>query len=160
MVYVRDWNQEKNNIHGGIQISMKKSSRKTVLALMFILAGVGFLIMKSISDTGVYYQTVAEVLTDASLPRQRGVRISGNVVDGTISYDQQNLLLTFAVRDMVDENKTMLVRYNGVKPDAFKEDVEVILEGRYEESANTFHAETLLAKCPSKYESEMEEEKE
>ncbi|WP_456385266.1 cytochrome c maturation protein CcmE [Desulfolithobacter sp.] len=139
---------------------MKKSSRKTILALTLILAGVGFLIMKSISDTGMYYQTVAEVLTDDSQPRQRGVRISGNVVDGTISYDQQNLLLTFAVKDMVDDSKTMLVRYNGVKPDAFKEDVEVILEGRYEKNANTFHAETLLAKCPSKYESELEEERE
>lgn len=133
---------------------MKKSSKKTVLALVLILAGVGFLIMKGISDTGVYYRTVAEILTDGVLAEERGVRISGEVEDGTIVYDQKELQLTFAVRDMEDAGKTMKVVYNGVKPDAFKEDVEVILEGRYNQPENTFYARTLLAKCPSKYEGE------
>ncbi len=137
---------------------MKKSSKKTALALLLILAGVGFLIMKGISDTGVYYRTVAEVLADSSLPEKRGVRISGKVMGGTIEYDQELLQLTFSVRDMEDDGKTMNVVYNGVKPDAFKEDVEVILEGRYEVTVNTFYAETLLAKCPSKYEGETEQE--
>lgn len=139
---------------------MKKSSKKTILALVLILGGVGFLILKGISDTGVYYRTVAEVLADGSLPEQRGVRISGEVEDGTIVYDQKDLKLTFSVRDMENADKTMKVVYNGVKPDAFKEDIEVILEGRYEELERTFVAETLLAKCPSKYEGETEQEKE
>lgn len=131
---------------------MKKSSIKTVFALLLILIGVCFLIIKGISDTGVYYRTVSEVLADSSLPEKRGVRISGNVVGGTIEYDQKSLLLSFSVRDMDYDSKTMNVVYSGVKPDAFKEDVEVILEGSYEATTNTFHALTLLAKCPSKYE--------
>jgi cytochrome c-type biogenesis protein CcmE len=143
-----------------IRGSMKKRSKKTALALLLILAGVGFLIIKGISDTGVYYRTVAEVLADSSLLQKRGVRISGNVVGGTVEYDQEDLLLTFSVRDMEDAGKTMNVVYNGVKPDAFKEDVEVILEGRYEATTNTFYAKTLLAKCPSKYEGETEQEQE
>ena len=80
--------------------------------------------------------------------------------DGTILYDQKELKLTFSVRDMEESGKSMKVVYNGVKPDAFKEDVEVILEGRYDEPKNTFYAQTLLAKCPSKYEGETEQEKE
>lgn len=139
---------------------MKKSSKKTALALVLILAGIGFLIMKGISDTGVYYRTVAEVLTDGALAEKRGVRVSGEVEDGTILYDQKELKLTFSVRDMEESGKVMKVVYNGVKPDAFKEDVEVILEGRYDEPKNTFYAQTLLAKCPSKYEGETEQEKE
>lgn len=135
---------------------MKKSSKKTAIALLLILVGVCVLIIKGVSDTGVYYRTVAEVLADSSLPEKRGVRISGNVIGGTIVYDQKQLLLTFSVRDMDYADKTMNVVYSGVKPDAFKEDVEVILEGRYEGLANTFHAETLLAKCPSKYEGKKE----
>ncbi len=131
---------------------MKKNSIKTVFALLLILIGVCFLIIKGISDTGVYYRTVSEVLADSSLPEKRGVRISGNVVGGSIEYDQKRLLLTFSVRDMDYEIKTMNVVYSGVKPDAFKEGVEVILEGSYEATTNTFHAKTLLAKCPSKYE--------
>ncbi len=139
---------------------MKKKSKKTILALVLILAGVGFLMIKAISDTGVYYRTVAEVLADTSLPDKRGVRISGKVEGGTIEYSQKALMLTFKVRDMEDSNKTMKVVYAGVKPDAFKKDIEVILEGRYDEQENTFYAQTLLAKCPSKYEGKTEQKKE
>ncbi len=139
---------------------MKKSSKRTAIALLLILAGVGFLIVKGITDTGVYYRTVAEVLARSSLPEKRGVRISGEVEEDGISYDQEKIQLNFTVRDLELSDKTMKVEYKGVKPDAFKEDVEVILEGRYDAPSNTFYAETLLAKCPSKYEGETEQEKE
>jgi cytochrome c-type biogenesis protein CcmE len=49
---------------------------------------------------------------------------------------------------------TMRASYQGVMPDAFKEDVEVILEGTYSQYDNMFNATILLAKCPSKYEAE------
>ncbi|HEB50362.1 MAG TPA: cytochrome c maturation protein CcmE [Desulfobulbus sp.] len=133
---------------------MKKNTQKTLLALLLILGGVGFLIMKGVSDTGVYYRTVAEIIEDG-LPRQRGVRVSGSVLPGTIDYDQQRLLLRFTVRDTEQEDKTMQVLYRGVRPDAFREEAEVILEGRLDGAGQTFVAETLLAKCPSKYESEV-----
>jgi cytochrome c-type biogenesis protein CcmE len=139
---------------------MKKSSKKIAIPLLLILAGVSLLIMKGISDTGVYYRTVAEVLADNSLLEKRGVRISGRVEEGTIEYNQKNLQLKFTVRDMENDNETMNVIYNGVKPDAFQEDIEVILEGHYEKTTNTFNAATLLAKCPSKYEGETEQDKE
>ncbi len=138
--------------------AMKKNTRKTLLALLMILGGVGFLIIKGISDTGVYYRTVAEVLAEPKLPQQRSVRVSGNVLPGSIDYDQQNLLLSFRVRDMEQEDKTMQVRYQGVRPDAFKEEAEVILEGRFDRTGQTFVAQTLLAKCPSKYESEVQQQ--
>ncbi len=136
---------------------MKKRSKKTGIALLLILLGVGVLILKGISDTGVYYRTVSEVLVDNTLLEERGVRISGEVEGGTITYDQQELKLSFLVRDLEEPEKTMNVVYIGVKPDAFDADVEVILEGRYEASQNTFFAETLLAKCPSKYEGKTEQ---
>lgn len=133
---------------------MKKSTKRTGLVILLLLAAVSFLIIKGISDTGVYYRTVAEVLDNPALPDKRGVRISGEVEKGTITYDQNKLLLVFQVRDLEKSKKVMNVIYKGIKPDAFKEDIEVILEGRYDEANNTFHAATLLAKCPSKYESE------
>ncbi len=139
---------------------MKKSSKKTGIALLLILAGVAVLILKGVSDTGVYYRTVAEVLTDSALPEERGVRISGEVEGGSIHYDQQALSLSFVVRDLDEPAKKMKVVYGGVRPDAFDADVEVILEGRYDAQQNTFYAESLLAKCPSKYEGKTEQEEE
>lgn len=36
-------------------------------------------------------------------------------------------------------------------PDAFQEEVEVIVEGIYDEANKKFVANSLLAKCPSRY---------
>lgn len=140
---------------------MKKSARKTLVAVLLIVAGVGFLIYKGVSETGVYYLTVGEVVgADTEGFSDRGIRVSGKVVDGTVEYNQRALNLKFTVRDLADEEKTMKVVYTGVVPDAFKPDVEVILEGSYDRATNTFHAKTLLAKCPSKYSKEENGEKE
>ena len=45
---------------------------------------------------------------------------------------------------------TIPVSYAGTVPDIFREGIQVVVEGRIDE-AGTFQAETLLAKCPSKY---------
>jgi len=127
---------------------------KIPLAVLAILMALGYLMYTGISETGVYYRTVSEVLDQASIFDGQNLRISGEVVDGTIHYDQENLLLSFSVRDTENDQVTMRASYHGVMPDAFKEDVEVILEGTYSQYDNMFNATILLAKCPSKYEAE------
>ena len=131
---------------------------KIPLAVTAILMAMGYLMYTGISDTGVYYRTVSEVLDKASIFDGQSLRISGEVVDGTIHFDQENLILTFAVRDTENDRVTMRASYQGVMPDAFKEDVEVILEGSYSQYDNLFSATILLAKCPSKYEAEANNE--
>ncbi len=128
--------------------------------MLFVIAGVGLLIYRGISDTGVYYMTVEELIEKAPVLKDDSVRISGNVVADSIDYNQKELILSFAVSDIENPAKTIDVLYNGVVPDAFTSDVEVVLEGVYKEDRNLFLAETLLAKCPSKYESEIKEEEE
>ena len=49
------------------------------------------------------------------------------------------------------------VVYQGIIPDTFKDDSEVVVEGAYDSSEELFHATVLLAKCPSKYEAIGEE---
>ena len=133
---------------------MMSKKVKVPLAITAILMAMGYLMYSGISDTGVYYRTVSEVLDQASIFDGQSLRISGEVVDGTIQYDQENLTLSFAVRDTENDRVTMRASYQGVMPDAFKEDVEVILEGSYSQYDNMFSATILLAKCPSKYEAE------
>ena len=134
------------------------SKIKIPLAVSAILIAMGYLMYTGISDTGVYYRTVSEVLDQASIFDGQSLRISGEVVDDTIQFDQENLVLSFAVRDTENDRVTMRVSYRGVMPDAFKEDVEVILEGSYSQYDNLFNATILLAKCPSKYEAEADNE--
>ncbi|UCF89228.1 MAG: cytochrome c maturation protein CcmE [bacterium] len=133
---------------------MKKRNLKIPVAVAVILLAMGYLMYTGISDTGVYYRTVSEVLNQAAIFDGQNLRISGEVVPDTIRYDQENLLLSFTVRDTENDKVTMHARYQGVMPDAFKEDVEVILEGIYNQYDNLFNATILLAKCPSKYEAE------
>ncbi len=118
------------------------------------------MIYRGVSNTGVYYMTVAELLAKADSLQDENVRISGDVVDGSIDYNRRELVLSFRVRDADDQAKAINVIYNGVAPDAFKPDIEVVLEGVYDPGKNLFQAATLLAKCPSKYSSEIEEQKE
>lgn len=130
---------------------MKLANWRTLIAVLFVLSGVGYLVFTGVSETGVYYRTVTEVLSDTKTFEDEPVRISGEVVDGTINYNQDELVLAFTVRDTEDDSKIMNAVYGGVVPDSFEGDIEVILEGTYDKSSNTFNAEILLAKCPSKY---------
>jgi cytochrome c-type biogenesis protein CcmE len=136
----------------------RRTGKKILIPVLFIIAGLGFLIFRGISDTGVYYMTVGELIKKADSLKGDSVRISGDVVAGTINYNQRDLILSFAIRDTVNPSKTINALYNGPAPDAFKEGVEVVLQGIYDMEVNLFTAKELLAKCPSKYGSEITEE--
>lgn len=134
----------------------RRTGKKILIPVLFIIAGLGFLIFRGISDTGVYYMTVEELTKKADSLKGEGVRISGDVVAGTINYNQKDLILSFAIRDTANPSKVINALYNGPAPDAFKEDIEVVLQGSYDAEKNLFMAKELLAKCPSKYSSEAD----
>jgi cytochrome c-type biogenesis protein CcmE len=91
-----------------------------------------------------YYRTPTEVL---AAPQGTKVRISGTVVPGSISTDTTAGTVTF---DVTDKTSTVTVVYTGPKPDTLKDDGEAVAEGALG-SDSVFHAETLFAKCPSKF---------
>ena len=142
---------------------MKKSNRKVVIAVLVMVASVSVLIYRGLADTSVYYMTVSELKT-SSLGMQIGsdqaVRVGGLVVDGGIEYNQRDLELRFSIKDENNPNEIIQAVYKGAKPDAFEPEIEALLEGTFDRDKNLFHAETLLVKCPSKYESETTEENE
>ncbi len=138
---------------------MKKSNRKVLIAILVLLSSVGFLIYRGLAETSVYYLTVGELKTSPlglQLGADQAVRVGGLVVDGSIDYNQRDLTLRFSIKDENNPQQTINVHYNGAKPDAFEPEIEALLEGIYDREKNLFRAETLLVKCPSKYESEQE----
>lgn len=90
-----------------------------------------------------YYRTPTEVL---SHPGER-VRISGTVVPGSISTDPSAGTVTFDVTDSVT---TVTVVYSGPRPDTLQDEGEAVAEGSL--NSGVFQADTLFAKCPSKFE--------
>ncbi|KAA0258888.1 cytochrome c maturation protein CcmE [Deferribacter autotrophicus] len=132
-----------------------KKSLKIIIPGLIILAVITYLIFTSFKDTGVYYLEVSELMKNPSQYYGKGLRVSGLVETGSVTKKAIEKYLEFNLVD--DSGAKLRVVYKGIIPDAFKEDVGVIVEGKLDKS-NIFRAKTLLAKCPSKYEAEVKEE--
>lgn len=117
-----------------------------VVALV-ILGAVGFLVYSGLR-TNVYYQTVSELQAGGAKATGKQVRVAGVVTHDAIVREQSGSLLRFT---MSDGGGTLPVTYKGTVPDIFQPGVEVVVEGKYGADGQ-FTAETLLAKCPSKFE--------
>lgn len=128
---------------------MKRKQRKFLVGFGVVIAAIGYLIYTGFSDSTMYYLTVSEL--QASPVYAKNLRLNGHVVTGSIKKDEVG---TMRVRFLAEEGgmETNVV-YTGVIPDTFKDGSEIVVEGTYAPDG-TFTAHTLLAKCPSKYESE------
>ncbi len=125
---------------------------------MFSLVGLGTiaviiaLIVNATLDTGMYYLTVDEY--HGRLDRLQGerVRVNGEVVADSEVWDAQATRLEFRVRDVGGQHDLKVV-YHGPRPDNFHRATSAILEGSMGVDG-TFQADSLLTKCPSRYEEE------
>ncbi|MEQ9618849.1 MAG: cytochrome c maturation protein CcmE [Deltaproteobacteria bacterium] len=127
---------------------MLKGKLKFIIAILVIALGISYLVYGGVKDTMVYYLTVEELQQRVPSVYNERVRVSGTVVPGTINQDTDGAL-EFQI---TEDGNNIDVVYGGVVPDIFKDDVEAVVEGVYTER-NVFEADTLLAKCPTKYES-------
>ena len=115
-----------------------------VLALAF-----AYLLLTSLRSTTVYYLTVAELRGMGTQAATQPIRVAGIVTPGTVTREQGGLELRFT---MQDESGALPVVYHGpIVPDIFGEYVEVVVEGKLSDDGS-FTANTLLAKCPSRFE--------
>lgn len=124
---------------------------KFMLSAALIVGVVGYLMATGIKETGQYFLTPSELAAKLSADpafRELGVKVGAKVVSGTIRRDVASQTIAF---EMTDGQKSYPVVYRGLAPDTFTDDVEVVVEGRLDESG-TFRAATLLAKCGSRYE--------
>jgi cytochrome c-type biogenesis protein CcmE len=81
----------------------------------------------------------------------RTVQVMGALEKGTSSYDSATKTLHFKIVE--DKTKEVLpVAYSDVKPANFEDATSIVAIGRYQ--GQTFTAEKLLVKCPSKYQGE------
>jgi cytochrome c-type biogenesis protein CcmE len=127
---------------------MSNSLRLTFLSLL-VVAAVGWLIVTEAKHTGMQYMTVTELAQLDRAPKSEGFRLDGTVAPGSVVYDQKTPRLEFK---MTDGKEKIAVVYQGLKPDAFMDGREVVVEGAYHHEDRALHASKLVTKCPSKYE--------
>ncbi|GAB1535777.1 cytochrome c maturation protein CcmE [Geovibrio sp. ADMFC3] len=136
---------------------MNKNTKFLVATAVIVIA-ISFLLFSGFKSEGVYYLTVGEVLHNPEKLNEKGMRVSGEVIPGTITKNTKERHLVFDIMDVEEGGAVMTVDYKGIIPDTFKEEIHVIIEGNYDIENKKFIAKTLLTKCPSKYEVDAEEE--
>ena len=125
---------------------------KFVLIGLGIAATMAFMLVVATqkSDGGfAYYVTVRE-FNDKGEPKGR-FRVNGKVATGSIERLSDGRQVKFTIRDK-DGGAQLPVDFSGIIPDTFVDEADVVVEGN-RRADGVFEATTLLAKCPSKYES-------
>jgi cytochrome c-type biogenesis protein CcmE len=134
---------------------------RLAIGIALVAAALSYLVYAGTKDNLVYYYEIDEV--QAAAAKMNGkIRISGDVVEGSIAKNEESREIRFAIRGAKPEaaaeeavgaaadGETIPVVYAGTVPDIFREGIQVVVEGQMRPDG-TFEAETLLAKCPSKY---------
>ena len=112
-----------------------------------------YLMITGLRSGSSYYLTIAELQAEGTNMVDKPVRVSAAVDKKTIDYDAKSLTLRF---DLVDKEGRLPVVYSGVKPDLLTASQSAVVEGRLLDSG-LFQADTILVKCPSKYEEAADE---
>lgn len=123
-----------------------------LLAGIAILGAVLYLVYANTQANAVYYMTVPE-LKHCAICVTQSVRVAGYVQANSIKRDDRTQSISFVIED---SHQTLPVVYSGVVPDIFRAGVQVVVEGHYYKGTvgtQPFQAQTLLAKCPSKFQS-------
>lgn len=128
----------------------KRNRVKFLLGGGVIALAVVYLIFTATQSTAAYFFTISELYARGEAVHDRYVRVSGKVTDAAIQFDPRELMLRFQIAD--ENGQALSVVFHGPKPDQLRPDAEAILEGKFD--GKVFIAQTILLKCPSKYEEE------
>ena len=112
-----------------------------------IVATMVFILAVGIQGGMVYYVTVSEFVETGATAGDN-FRINGNVEPGSIERKPGGARVLFV---MTEGSESLTVDYEGIIPDTFVDDANVVVHGVLQ-ADGTFKADELLAKCPSKYE--------
>jgi cytochrome c-type biogenesis protein CcmE len=122
---------------------------KFIIGGIIIVLAIIYLGYGAIKNTGAYYIPLDELNKDPQAYIGKKIRVSGAILQDTEDWDATNLMLRFKMSDQSGES--ILVSFHGSRPSNFDEATEAIVEGNIHPDG-TFTADSLLLKCPSRYE--------
>ena len=139
-----------------VQVTGQPANKKIkfIVGGVIIALAIVYLIITGIQSTAAYFLTVDELYAKGDAFENRTVRVSGTVDADTIAFNNRDLIVTFDV--VSDSGERMHAVFNGPKPDQMRHGADAILEGKYD--GEVFTAQSLLLKCPSRYEEGVIEE--
>jgi cytochrome c-type biogenesis protein CcmE len=114
-----------------------------VIILITLILSV-FLVLKSLEENVVYFQSPSEINTSVELDKKK-IRVGGMVKKDSISITANEI--KFIITDFKNE---INVTYTGAVPNLFEEEKGVVAEGFLKEK-NYFSATKILAKHDENY---------
>jgi cytochrome c-type biogenesis protein CcmE len=130
---------------------MNPARKRTVRLVVALSAAVG------LASALIYtsFSAASPALGPSQLLRQaqpgRSYQLTGTVVAGSVHRDGSALL--FAVEERAGRGATVPVSYTGTVPDPFREGREVIVTVSKQGGRFVGERDSLITKCPSKYQS-------
>lgn len=123
--------------------------KKFLIGGIIVFLAVSYLGFMSFQSSATYYYTLTEFARQGDSVYGENVRVKGEIASGSVQKAEAGRVLRFT---LAEGGHTMPVYYQGVVPDTFNEDFEIVVEGELG-TDGVFQAHTLMPKCPSKYES-------
>ncbi len=132
----------------GLSAALKIGVVVTILG-----AAVSFLLFGSeASDAFVYSKLVHEVMAKPAEFQGRELRVEGDLKNGSIQFREDPCEWRFVI---VKEGSEMPVQYSQcVVPDTFRDGmgISVTVQGKLDSNGQSFVANQVIPRCPSKYE--------
>lgn len=127
-----------------------KTYLKFGIVVTAIVGTLAWLAVNGINESKTYYKTISELKTMSGSEAAKRVRVTGDVVPGSIRREGEHVHFTILE---TEHNLTLSVVYMGKDPlpDTFRDSAQAMADGRMQPDG-TFHASSIAAKCPSKYE--------
>ena len=128
---------------------MKPKSQRLIILFFFIslLSLSTFLVLKSLEDNIVYFYSPTDInkkILSNNIDLSKKIRIGGLVKENSILKEVK--IISFKIHDGIDE---ILVTYNVILPDLFREEQGIVALGKIENK--NFSAIEILAKHDENY---------
>lgn len=125
---------------------MSHKAAKVGVTTLILATAFGVMLYTTMGESMQYYKYVDEVVAEPGAWHGKKLQVHGYVVPGSIGRKRDALEYKF---DLQRNGQVITAYYNGIVPDTFKDDAEVVLTGQL--TADGFMATEMTAKCPSKY---------
>ena len=125
-----------------------KTKVKFGIGAAIIIATLSCLAWVGAEQSKTYYHTISELPTLNGAALHERLRVGGDVKAGSIQHYSGRIDFV-----LVEDGKSLPVSYVGTDPlpDTFKDGAQCLVEGKFQPDQR-FVAETVQAKCASKYE--------
>ncbi|MCH8336440.1 MAG: cytochrome c maturation protein CcmE, partial [Proteobacteria bacterium] len=127
-----------------------KPRQQRMLAVGLAAAGLviaSILTLQAFKENLMFYIEISEV-AKGNAPKDRNFRVGGLVVEGSVTRVPGELEVEFTLTDL---NEQLVVYYDGILPDLFREGQGIIAHGRLDDDGSRFIADQVLAKHDENY---------